>query len=155
MYHHRSRLVIWWWQGEEGLQTQGSRMVLKFFRWIFSSTRHLLHYWDYLLQISSNGENVIGESVTRHFTGEFSVYSMAVRPAGSGAATVWQWFDVKIVLVQAQGCPNLYPGPPNRPQWNDHSFGCGFSSRLLSLWQWFASGSHQPKQHACAIVPLC
>jgi len=36
-----------------------------------------------VFQISSNGENVIGESVTRHFTGEFSVYSMAVRPAGN------------------------------------------------------------------------
>ena len=36
-----------------------------------------------IVQISSNGENVIGESVTRHFTGEFSVYSMAVRPAGT------------------------------------------------------------------------
>ena len=113
--------------------------------WSFSGdsspTCHLLHYWDYLLQISSNGENVIGESVTRHFTGEFSVYSMAVRPAGSGAATVWQCFDVKIALVQAQGCPNLYPGPPNRPQWNDHSFGCVFGSRffviLAMVCKWF------------------
>ena len=52
-----------------------------------------------VVQISSNGENVIGESVTRHFTGEFSVYSMAVRPAGSEAATVDE-FDMKMGLVQ-------------------------------------------------------
>lgn len=36
-----------------------------------------------IFEISSNGENVTGESVTRYFTGEFSVYSMSVRPTGN------------------------------------------------------------------------
>lgn len=36
-----------------------------------------------VFEISCTGEQVVGESVTRHFTGEFSVYSMAVKPAGN------------------------------------------------------------------------
>ena len=48
-----------------------------------------------LSQISSNGENVIGESVTRHFTGEFSVYSMAIRPAGSGSSKLGNLIKLK------------------------------------------------------------
>ena len=45
-------------------------------------------------QISSNGENVIGESVTRHFTGEFSVYSMAVRLAGRSSKDTCMFYHV-------------------------------------------------------------
>lgn len=44
-----------------------------------------------VFQISSNGENVIGESVTRYFTGEFSVYSMSCRPAGSPSEPLKVW----------------------------------------------------------------
>jgi len=36
-----------------------------------------------IFEISSNGENVLGESVSRYFTGEYSVYSMSVRPVGN------------------------------------------------------------------------
>ena len=50
---------------------------------VFQVTLSLMTTSHLLSQISSNGDNVIGESVTRHFTGEFSVYSMAVRPAGT------------------------------------------------------------------------
>ena len=62
---------------------------------VFQVTFSLMTTISQLLsQISSNGENVIGESVTRHFTGEFSVYSMAVRPAGSEAvlSITYKWF---------------------------------------------------------------
>ena len=34
---YRSRLVILWWRGEEGRQTQGSRMDLRFFRCLLVS----------------------------------------------------------------------------------------------------------------------
>jgi len=36
-----------------------------------------------IFEITTNGENVIGESVTRFFTGEYSVYSLAARPAAN------------------------------------------------------------------------
>jgi len=36
-----------------------------------------------IFEIINNGENIVGESVTRHFTGEFSVYSLGVRGAAS------------------------------------------------------------------------
>merc|ERR1719228_2453340 len=36
-----------------------------------------------IFEITTNGENVIGESVTRFYTGEFSVYSLSARPAGN------------------------------------------------------------------------
>ena len=40
-----------------------------------------------IFEITTNGENVIGESVTRFYTGEFSVYSLAVRPAVNNNVT--------------------------------------------------------------------
>jgi len=36
-----------------------------------------------IFEITTNGENVIGESVTRFYTGEYSVYSLAARQAGN------------------------------------------------------------------------
>jgi len=36
-----------------------------------------------IFEITTNGENVIGESITRFYTGEFSVYSLACRAASS------------------------------------------------------------------------
>ena len=80
---------------------------------VFQVTLSLMTTSQLLSQISSNGENVIGESVTRHFTGEFSVYSMAVRPAGSAKVLpmIHKWF----IPSSSRNDNTHVPGNNNEP----------------------------------------
>lgn len=90
-----------------------------------------------IFQISSNGENVIGESITRHFTGEFSVYSMAVRPTGNNneplkvlvAAGHAEYCQVYSLTLDRERISGEEPGDGLRHRGNGQAHGAGVQAQ--------------------------